>query len=363
MNGKRRPGISIRLKLTLSYAGFLTFAGIALFGVMLLVLRYLPDENLTQVGPDSVFVPNRGDLINVARPLFACGIGFLAFIGLLGGWILAGRMLRPLEAIAAAAHQASQGSLSHRIALRGRDDELRQLADTFDQMLVQLETSFEQQKRFTANVSHELRTPQTVMRTMLQVASSAPQNVDVVKLLGRLNEMNERSIATVEALLLLARVEHGDITRERCHLAEIVEEALELAHESCTDADVRVKVGRMGPAEVVGNRSLLVQLAANLIRNAMLHNLPSGGWIQVEVDLEAGRPRMVVANTGPQVTPEIAATLTEPFVRAGGRVRSMGRAAGSGLGLAIVASIAQAHEARLMIDPRPEGGLDVSVIF
>ncbi|GAA3628434.1 VanSc-type vancomycin resistance histidine kinase VanS [Kineosporia mesophila] len=363
MSVNRPPGMSIRLKLTLSYTGFLIVAGIALFGILLLVLHFLPDENLTQAEPGGGFVPNRGDLLAVARPLFAYGLGFLTIVGLTGGWFLSGQMLRPLEAIAAAARQASKGSLSHRIALPGRDDELRQLADTFDQMLAQLETSFEKQKRFTANVSHELRTPQAVMRTMLQVASSAPQNVDVVKLLNRLDEMNERSIATLEALLLLARVEHGEITRERCYLTEIVEEALELAQDSCPGTDVPITWGRTEPADVVGNRPLLVQLAANLLRNALLHNLPSGGWVQIDVVLEAGHPRLAVANTGPQVTPEIAATLTEPFVRAGGRVRSVGRASGSGLGLAIVASITEAHEAQLVLDPRPEGGLNTSVIF
>nr|AGU11692.1 Histidine kinase-, DNA gyrase B-, and HSP90-like ATPase [uncultured organism] len=361
MSTQRPPGLSIRLKLTLSYAGFLLIAGTALFGVLLLVLRYLPDENLIPADPGSGFVPNRGDLIDVAMPLFAYGIGFLALVGLAGGWLLAGAMLRPLEVITEAAQEASQGTLSHRIALPGKDDELRRLADTFDQMLTQLEASFEKQKRFTANVSHELRTPQTVMRTMLQVAGSAPHNVDVVKLVGRLEEMNERSIATLEALLLLARVEHGEITRERCDLSEIVEDALDLAQESV--GGVRMDWGRLEPADVVGNRSLLVQLVANLLRNAMLHNLPSGGTVRVEVFTDAGRPQLTVANTGPVLTPEIAATLTEPFVRAEGRVRSANGVSGSGLGLAIVASIAQAHDADLVLAPRPEGGLEVSVIF
>src|SRR4051794_19802465 len=150
----RKPGPSFRLKLTLSYAGLLVLAGLVLFAVLLLVLRYVPDRNLAVVSSGD-FVPNRGDLTKVAVRLSVWGMALLVVTGLGAGWVLAGQMLRPLERITGAAHSAARGSLSHRIDLPGRDDELRRLADTLDQMLAQLETAFEEQRRFTANVSHE----------------------------------------------------------------------------------------------------------------------------------------------------------------------------------------------------------------
>lgn len=221
-------------------------------------------------------------------------------------------------------------------------------------MLARLESSFAEQRRFTANASHELRTPQTVVRTMLQVARAAPQAVDVDKLLGRLEEMNERSILTLDALLLLARVQHGDLVRETCDLVDVATDALELAQPEGIALHTVFE-----PAEVHGNRALLTQLAANLLRNAVVHNLPTDGEVWLKVATEAGHPTITVSNTGPHVSRATAETLTEPFVRAQSRIH----AEGSGLGLTIAASIAQAHRAELGIAPRPEGGLTVAIRF
>ncbi|GAB3248349.1 sensor histidine kinase [Kineosporia babensis] len=354
MRSERPPGLSLRMQLTLSYTGFLMLAGAALFAVMLLVLRYVPNENLMII-ENGGFAPRRTDLLEVALRFSAAGLIFLAVVGLVAGWVLAGRMLRPLEMITQAAQAASQGSLSHRIAMPGRDDELHRLADTFDQMLARLERAFEEQRRFTANASHELRTPQTVMKTMLQVARANPEAVDLHKLLPRLQEMNDRSIDTHEALLQLARAEREDLPRQPCDLAEVVQAVV-----GSESASVSVS---LTAALVHANPPLLHQLVENLVRNAVVHNLPEDGriWADVAVGPD-GRARFTIANTGEPITADVAATLTEPFVRARGRVRSGGHN-GSGLGLAIVASIARIHHADLTVAPRPDGGLMVTVIF
>ncbi len=353
---EREPGLSIRLQLTLSYTGFLMVAGAVLFGIMLLVLRYVPNEHLAVI-EDGSFAPRRVDLMDVAFRFSGWGLLALAVIGLSAGWVLAGRMLRPLEKITEAAQAAAEGSLSHRIDLPGRDDELRRLADSFDEMLARLERSFEEQRRFTANVSHELRTPQTVMKTMLQVAQANPDSLDLGKLLSRLQEMNDRSIGTHEALLQLARVEKEDLPRSVCDLAEVVRAGLGELDGSPVEL-----IASFAPATVRANPPLLQQLVENLVRNARIHNLPEGGtvWVEVGTD-DGGRAYLRIANTGEQITPEVAATLTEPFVRARGRTRIT--QAGSGLGLAVVASIARAHHADLDVQARPEGGLTVSVTF
>ena len=360
--GRRLPGLSIRMKLTLSYTGFLVIAGAAPFAVLLLVLRYLPDDNLVIAG-NGGFVPNRSDLLEVAKPLFAGGIVFLAVVGFAGGWFLSGRMLRPLQRISDAARSAAQGSLAHRIDLDGRDDELRQLADTFDQMLERLETAFEEQRRFTANASHELRTPHAVVRTMLEVARADPEGRDVEVLLGRLQEMNERSITALDALLQLARAGRDDLRCEPCDLVGVVQEAWSFSAATSGGRGVQLVTG-FERAIVDGNRPLLVQLVDNLLRNAIVHNRPTGGTIWVRTGVgRAGGPVLTVTNTGPHVPVTLVATLTEPFVRAQGRTRSLSGPGGSGLGLAIVASVVRAHRAELTVAARPEGGLAVEVQF
>ncbi|GLY15674.1 two-component sensor histidine kinase [Kineosporia sp. NBRC 101677] len=333
-----------------------------LFAVLLLVLRYVPDANLTVVS-NGDFAPRRRDLLKVAIQFSFWGLLFLTTVGLGAGWILAGQMLRPLARITRAAEAAAQGSLSHRVHLPGRDDELRQLADTFDAMLARLERTFEEQRRFTANASHELRTPQTVMKTMLQVARANPEAVDLEQLLIRLQEMNDRSIDTHEALLQLARPEKGDLPREACNLTEVTMDVLTQSEVPLAEAGIELSES-FAPAAVHANPPLLRRLVDNLVRNAITHNLPSGGTIWVEVGTDpAGRARLSIANTGARISAEIAATLTEPFVRAHGRTRPTRGPGGSGLGLAIVASVARAHHADLHLTPRPEGGLTVTVTF
>ncbi|GAA2232614.1 HAMP domain-containing sensor histidine kinase [Promicromonospora sukumoe] len=375
--GRRRAGLSVRLRLTLSYAGFLVVAGTALFAALLLVLRYVPDENL-MVQDGGGFAPSRSDLLDVAIPLSGAAVGFLALVGLVGGWVLAGRMLRPLDRISEAAALAADGSLVHRIDLEGPDDELRRLADTFDTMLARLERSFEEQRRFTANASHELRTPNTVVKALLDVARADPEGRDVDRLLGRLYETNERSIAMVESLLQLARLDHENLRAEPVDLADVVREAVDrspdlgVARAAGDAATSGAAPGSAAPALAVtldaapvhGNRVLLGQLAANLLGNAVLHNLGPDGriWVTTRLD-ERRRPVLVVENTGAPLDPAVVRTLAEPFVRADARTRRPDRPSGSGLGLSIVASIARAHDADLLLAPRRDGGLTATLTF
>lgn len=212
--------MSVRLKLALSYAGFLVAAGVALSVVLLIVLRYIPDENIVQLS-NGQWVPNRGDLLQVFWRWIGVALLGLAVVGVAGGWLLAGRMLAPLARVHAAAIAVEAGSLDHRIRLGGPRDEMRELADAFDAMVARLERTFDEQQRFAANASHELRTPHAVIRTMLEVAQADPDGTDTAELLRRLTATNERAIASTEALLSLARVEREPLQRSAVDLAAI----------------------------------------------------------------------------------------------------------------------------------------------
>lgn len=362
MTRTRRPGLSIRLKLTLSYAGFLMVAWTGFVLVLAFVLRYLPDANLVDAR-GGIPAPNRSDLAEAAvRPVVA-GTLVLAAVGLLGGWLLAGRVLRPLQAISQAATTAAGGSLAHRIDLPGPDDELRRLADGFDTMLDRLEAAFEEQRRFTANASHELRTPNAVVKAMLDVAKADPEGRDVDRLIDRTLEMNARSTAIVDALLRLAQTEQGRTgPTEVLDLAGVVRSAVDDLDPASRDS-VRLDLD-LGPALVVADPELLERLVANLLTNAVRHNTASGGLVAVTIDRDAdGDARLTVENSGDELDPAVVATLVEPFVRGRGRSRSGSADTGSGLGLAIVASVARVHGADLALRARPGGGLVVTVTF
>ena len=210
----RAPGLSVRLKLTLSYAGFLMLAGaLLLAAVWVFLLRYVPDRALlVNAGTDihGVF-PIRSSLLHVFAPRAAAVLALLLVVGLLGGWLLAGRMLAPLTRITDATRTAANGSLSHRIRLPGRKDEFRELADAFDTMLARLEAHSAEQQRFAANASHELRTPLAITQTLLDVARNDP-NHDNGELVDRLHAVNTRAIDLTEALLLLSRADQQSFT-------------------------------------------------------------------------------------------------------------------------------------------------------
>ncbi|WUA92067.1 HAMP domain-containing histidine kinase [Streptomyces pseudovenezuelae] len=359
----RQPGMSVRLKLTLSYAGFLMVAGLLLLAaVWLFLLRYVPNRAMLY-NPDDrpmggVF-PVRSALLEVFAPRAAAVLAFLLVFGLVGGWILAGRMLAPLTRITEATRSATHGSLSHRILLPGHKDEFRELADAFDAMLARLEAHVAEQQRFAANASHELRTPLAISKALLDVARADP-HADTGEVMARLHSVNTRAIDLTEALLLLSRVNQRSFTPEPVDLSLLAEEATEELLPLAEKHGVTVETGGVA-APTTGSHALLLQLTTNLVHNAIVHNLPEGGAVRVTTGVRPGAVLLTVENTGDRLTPALAATLTEPFQRGTERVHT--DHAGVGLGLAIVQTITHAHDGTLALDPRPEGGLRITVAF
>ena len=353
--GRRAPGLSVRLRLTLSYAGFLLLAGTLLLGVVwVFLLRYVPDGTIRVLGG---FVPNRSDLVDAFAPKAVAVLAFLLVFGLVGGWILAGLMLAPLARIRDATRRAADGSLSHRIELEGRQDEFRELADSFDTMLARLEAHVAEQRRFAANASHELRTPLAITQTLLDVASKDPGH-DGAELVERLHVVNARAIELVDALLLLSRADQRAFTRQPVDLSLLAEEATETLLPLAEAHGVAMETaGDVAPT--LGSPALLLQLVTNLVHNAIVHNLPDGGSVRVDTAVGPGSVVLSVENTGDRLSPQLVATLAEPFQRGTERVRR--DHAGVGLGLAIVKSITQAHDGTLTLTPRAAGGLCVTV--
>jgi two-component system, OmpR family, sensor histidine kinase VanS len=360
----RRPGVSVRLKLTLSYAGFLMVAGFLMLVAAWFsgpgqsfhsLVRYIPDEVISALGR---LVPgNRAYLLRAYAPSAAIALAFLLVFGLLGGWLLAGRMLAPLTRITEATRKAADGSLSHRILLPGRGDEYRELADTFDTMLARIEAHVAEQRRFAANASHELRTPLTITRTLLDVARNDP-NRDTGDLINRLHVINTRAIDLTEALLLLSRADQRSFSREAVDLSLLAEEATETLLPLAEKRGLTIETsGDMAPT--VGSHALLLQMTTNLVHNAIVHNLPDRGGVWVTTSVQTKTVMLTVENTGETLAPELVATLVEPFQRGTERIRT--DHAGVGLGLAIVKSITQAHDGTLTLTARPTGGLHVTV--
>ena len=349
----RAPGLSVRLKLTLSYAGFLMLAGALLFAIVwVIVLRYQPAVGAS---PDGPLV--RSDLLRSVATWVAALMVFLLVFGLLGGWVLAGRMLAPLTRITDATRMAAKGSLSHRIELEGRQDEFRELADSFDAMLARLEAHVAEQRRFAANASHELRTPLAITQTLVDVARNDP-NRDNGELVDRLQFVNARAIDLTEALLLLSRADQQSFTREHVDLSLIAEEATETLLPLAEKHGVTIETsGDTTPT--IGSPALLLQMSTNLVHNAIVHNLPEQGAVWVTTSAQPNGVVLTVENTGAKLTPQVVATLAEPFLRGTERIRT--DHAGAGLGLAIVMSITQAHDGTLTLTPRAAGGLHVTV--
>jgi two-component system sensor histidine kinase VanS len=356
----RAPGLSVRLKLTLSYAAFLMLTGaLLLAAVWVFLLRYVPDRALlVNPGTDTHGVfPIRSSLLHVFAPKAAIVLAFLLVFGLLGGWLLSGRMLAPLARINDATRMAGDGSLSHRIRLPGRRDEFRELADAFDTMLARLEAHVAEQQRFAANASHELRTPLAITQTLLDAARNDPDR-DTGELVERLRVVNTRAIDLTEALLLLSRANQRSFTREHVDLSLLAEEATETLLPLAEKRGLTIETsGDMTPT--IGSHALLLQLTTNLVQNAIVHNLPEQGAVWVTTSVHPEHVVLTVENTGEKLTPELVSTLVEPFRRGTERIRT--DHAGVGLGLAIVESITQAHDGTLTLTPRAAGGLCVTV--
>jgi two-component system sensor histidine kinase VanS len=343
--------LSVRLKLTLSYAGFLMLAG-----ALLLAAGWLFVSRQRHVG--LILRPNYGyAVLREFAPTAAIVLAFLLVFGLLGGWLLAGRMLAPLARITDATHTAATGSLSHRIRLPGRRDEFRELADAFDAMLTRLEAHIAEQQRFAANASHELRTPLAITQTLLDVARN-DQNRGDDELVDRLHFVNTRAIDLTEALLLLSRADQRSFSREHADLSLLAEEATETLLPLAEQRGLTIETsGDITPT--IGSPALLLQMTTNLVHNAIVHNQPKQGTVWVTTSVRPKSVVLTVENTGEQLTPQLVATLVEPFQRGSKRIRT--DHAGVGLGLAIVKSIAEAHDGTLTLTPRAAGGLCVTV--
>ena len=361
----RQPGLSVRLKLTLSYAGFLMIAGALMLAAAWLaderrqssefLMRYIPDGVISTVGG---LVPgNNSMLLRAFAPAAAIALAFLLVFGLLGGWIIAGHMIAPLNRVTNATRLAAGGSLSHRTHLEGRRDEFRELADAFDTMLARLEAQVAEQQRFAANASHELRTPLAITQTLLDVARDDP-NRDNAELVDRLHYVNSRAIDLTEALLQLSRADQRSFTPEHVDLSLIAEEAIETLLPLAEKRGLTIETfGDISPT--LGSYALLLQMTTNLVHNAIVHNLAETGAVWVNTATRFESVLLTVENTGEKLTPQMVSTLAEPFQRGTGRIR--GGHAGAGLGLAIVKSIAEAHDGTLTLSPRSGGGLRVTV--
>ena len=371
----RLPRRTIRLRLTLLYGVLFLVSGAALLALTnLLVATNLPSRLEVLSGsavtgqlPGSLAIvrDQAGQQGGVAlgdlqvQSGIALAVMTVLSIGL--GWVVAGRVLRPLRTITAAAQHTSASNLHERLALTGPDDELKELADTFDAFLARLEGAFDAQRQFVANASHELRTPLARQRTVIEVALADPQRsmASLQAACGRALAASEQQERLIDALLTLAHSQRGLRARVPFDVAGLTRDVLEARRDDAERAGLTVRAD-LGPAPTAGDPRLAERLAANLVSNAVRHNVP-GGWVSASTRVAAGRAVLTVANSGPAVPPAQVGRLFEPFQRLGeDRVSGPG---GSGLGLSIVKAVAAAHDAWVHARARPGGGLEVEVHF
>ncbi|MFF3850379.1 sensor histidine kinase [Streptomyces sp. NPDC002328] len=377
---------TIRIRLTLLYGGMFLIAGILLLSII-----YLLAANALNVGSDLPFKVVYGkvssevcqlrsselpaaelnqalnECVNeqrqhalddlLSRSLLALlGLAVIAFAF---GYAMAGRVLAPLGRILRTAQAVAGSDLSRRIELDGPDDELKELADTFDDMLERLQRAFTAQQRFVGNASHELRTPLAINRTLLEVHLSDPHAPVELQQLGKtLLATNERSEQLVEGLLLLARSDNQIVERKPVDLAEVAGQAIDQVHGEAKAKGVELR-GKRQKAVVQGNGVLLERIALNLVQNAVRYNVPEDGWVEVTTEIQHGQAVLVVSNTGPVVPAYEIDNLFEPFRRL--RTERTGSDKGVGLGLSIVRSVARAHGGHIAAQPREGGGLVMRV--
>ncbi|MBW8794168.1 MAG: HAMP domain-containing histidine kinase [Streptomyces sp.] len=386
---------TIRIRLTLLYGGMFLIAGILLLSIIyLLAAQAISTGNqplFKIVGFDKLSVSSDncpainmaggtsstvslGDFNNaiaqcvdhqrqaaldnlLSRSLLALlGLAVIAFAF---GYAMAGRVLSPLGRITRTARAVAGSDLSRRIELDGPDDELKELADTFDDMLERLQRAFTAQQRFVGNASHELRTPLAINRTLLEVHLSDPGAPVELQQLGKtLLATNERSEQLVEGLLLLARSDNQIVERKPVDLAEVASQAVDQVHAEAEAKGVTIR-GARKPAVVQGNGVLLERIALNLLQNAVRYNVPEDGWVEVNTEIQHGQAVLYVANTGPVVPAYEIDNLFEPFRRL--RTERTGSDKGVGLGLSIVRSVARAHGGHIVAQPREGGGLVMRV--
>jgi len=313
---------------------------------------------LSAVGAEQAAVEQRNQTLEHLLAYSLAALGVMTVVSGGVGWLLAGRVLRPVSSITAAARRASEQHLGERLALTGPHDELRELADTFDQMLERLDAAFASQRRFVADASHELRTPLTVMRTAIEVTMAkparTPEQLEVMA--AKVARSAAQAEALIEALLTLAASEQAQAGPELVYLATAAEDAAEAAAARARDLDLRVDTGLVA-APACGNRLLLERMVGNLVDNAVRHNIP-GGWVSINTGTGEQRAWFEIANSGPVIPEELVPSLFEPFRRVEERTSTRD---GAGLGLAIVRSIGTAHGASVEAHSLPAGGLRIMV--
>ena len=361
--GSRLRRLTIRARLTLTYAGLVTGSGAVLIALVYLYMRQLqvavPEQAPSTDGVEEEVYLRITLMSEFLNTMLVISLGALVLLALLSGavgWVVAGRMLAPLSTMNEAAKQAASGDLSRRLSLTGPRDEIRDLADTYDHMLDSLETSLGTYRRFAANASHELRTPLATAQTMIDVtlADPAASAEQLRSLAERLRETNRANVETVDALLDLAEAQSGDLYREQVDLGEVVASALSQLVPEAGAREVDLPEPPDALVVVEGDPVLLRQAVSNLLRNAVRHNVP-GGAVELSLVRAGGRARLRLSNGGPVVPAERLESLREPFVRGSGRGRTRG--AGHGLGLAIVSAVAEAHDGALELSANPSGGL------
>jgi signal transduction histidine kinase len=353
--------LSLRMRLALLYAGVF-FAT----GLLLLVIPFLRVKETAHVGSGAAPPPSVSTGTLVSQP---AALVVLALVSLGLGWLIVGRLLRPLRLITATAREISATNLSRRLNLGGhrRQDEFTELGETLDGLLRRLEASFVSQRHFVANASHELRTPLTAERALLQVALADP-DADTATLRTACEQvlaLGERTGRLIDALLTLANGEQGVERRESFDLADLAGKVLEGRRDEAAGRGLRVDAELL-PAPAEGDPRLAESLVANLVDNALRHNV-TDGWLSVTTRCADGQAIVSVRNTGPRIPPADLDSLFEPFRRLrGDRVNHQhlpDRDGAHGLGLAIVKAIARAHDAAVTAHPRYEGGLDIEVAF
>ncbi|RKE20074.1 HAMP domain-containing sensor histidine kinase [Streptomyces sp. TLI_171] len=359
---------SVRRQFTALYAGLALASGAAMLAVVSLVtggaIEAAPGPDNPAADPDAVrriaelqhqLAEAQHDLTRQLLLGSAVGLAVMAVLSVLIGWYAAGRVLRPVRAMTAATRRITADHLHRRLAVGGPHDELRDLGDTIDELLARLEAAFTAQRRFVADASHELRTPLATMRTAVDVtlAKPGPLPAQARTLADRIRPELDRTDRLLEGLLTLARAQHGVLPgADTVPLDELAAAALADHAEDLAARRLAVTRDRDPGALVHGSRTLLARLVDNLVANAVLHNEP-GGWLRVTV-----RPGgLVVENGGPLLTADQTALLVRPFHRHG----AARTGEGTGLGLAIAAAVAEAHGGTLRLDPRPDGGLRVTV--
>ncbi|MFJ1756311.1 sensor histidine kinase [Kitasatospora sp. NPDC088134] len=375
---------TIRIRLTLLYGGMFLMAGVVLLLLMYYFVRsafdqpQLPhltvgrgvaisvngqeisDQAALDKAISSLQDANSSQALSTLLRRALTALVFLAVIAFAVGYAVAGRVLQPLGRITRTAREVAGSDLHRRIDLDGPDDELKELADTFDEMLERLDRAFDSQRRFVANASHELRTPLAINRTLLEVQLADPEASPDLQQLGKtLLATNERSEQLVEGLLLLARSENELTERRPVDLAEVAQRAMEQARPEADNREVELRA-ELAPAPAHGNGVLLERIALNLLQNGVRYNSP-GGWVEITSSaVRGGGGELVVSNTGPVVPGYELEHIFEPFRRLKSTDRTRSDK-GVGLGLSIVRSVVRAHGGTIEATARPGGGLRVQV--